>query len=219
MKCRSSWFGCCKIGICYDRQLPNLGRTLAGCQGSTTRLVHAKDKKVTNDNLCFLLGKTPVPSDVKPDPGVKCIPNSQAFPSLKQLPDVEFGEGKFLTRFTTISFLKDTKVSSVRFGIKNFPLSLDREALNSAFQVYEAMNAGLRSLGETPKGKILRSLKGTTFFLKFQLRCKDKDVTSPQGAKHQMLKVLKNCVGCTADDKAEVKKLAAACGITDFSKP
>ncbi|KAH9814356.1 hypothetical protein DFH28DRAFT_1058813 [Melampsora americana] len=173
------------------------------------------DKEVTNKKLCFLVGNKTVPADVKPDPKVRCIPNSQAFPSVKGLPDVEFGEDKFLTRFTMISFLNDTSVSSVRFGIKNFPLSLDREALNNAFQVYEAMNAGLRSLGQK-KAKLLRTLKGTTFFLKFQLRCKDKDVTSPQGAKHQMLKVLKNCLKCTAEDRAEVKKLATACGITDF---
>ncbi|KAH9814355.1 hypothetical protein DFH28DRAFT_894722, partial [Melampsora americana] len=210
------------IGICYDRQLSNLSWSvmMAGYQDTithTTRLALAKNKVNTNNQkLCFLAGNTPIPSDVKPDPKVRCISNSKAFPAVKELPDVEFGEGKFLTRFSKISFLKDTSVSSVRFGIKNFPLSMEREALNNAFQVYEAMNAGLRSLGQTPKGKILSALKGTTFFLKFQLRCKDKDVTSPQGAKHQMLKVLKNCLKCTAEDKAEVKKLATTCGITDF---
>ncbi|EGG11256.1 uncharacterized protein MELLADRAFT_102637 [Melampsora larici-populina 98AG31] len=162
---------------------------------------------------CFLVGSSPLPSDVKADSNVKCIPNSKAFDSLSTLPDVEFGEGNSRIQFTTISFLKDTRVSAVKFAMKNFPITLDRQYIVNALAVYDAINAGLRSIGEGPAKTILKNLKGVSFFLGFQLHCKDGDVLGRKGAKRNYLKTVKNCVRCTDDDKTELRKLGLECKV------
>ncbi|KAH9814361.1 hypothetical protein DFH28DRAFT_306061 [Melampsora americana] len=167
-----------------------------------------------HEGLCFLVGEQTLPADVKPDPNVRCVPSSRAFDSLETLPDVEFGKDDFLVRFTSISYLKDSRVSAVRFAMNHFPITMDKQYIINAMTVYGAINAGLRSLGERPSGKYLGPLKGVSFFLGFQLRCKEGNIFGLRGAKHQLLKVLKNCVHCTDADRDDMKKLGAKFGIT-----
>ncbi|KAH9816227.1 hypothetical protein DFH28DRAFT_1082004 [Melampsora americana] len=124
--------------------------------------LEAKGKsKPTPKNVCFLVGKEALPSDVVVDQKLanSCLKGSSAFPGdskLKQLPDIQFN-GK---KFTDISYKKrKSGTSPVRFAMEKFPLTLDRKDLETALELYGAINAGLRSMGGSTRG-ILAELKG-----------------------------------------------------------
>ncbi|CAH7669017.1 expressed protein [Phakopsora pachyrhizi] len=146
---------------------------------------------------CFLVGNTPLPKIVENeiDKRVRCDPTSE------------------------VDFQKGRGVSSVRFALDNFKVSGTGEDLarfKKLHAVYGAMNAALRSKGGSNQTS-LKALKGADFFIEFQLRILEGDINGRQGAQHKLQKaniapltqkVLKNCLGCTKEDRQDVLAIA-----------
>ncbi|EGG05146.1 uncharacterized protein MELLADRAFT_107841 [Melampsora larici-populina 98AG31] len=120
-----------------------------------------KPSSQDNTGVCFLVGQSSLPSDVvvNKELAKSCIAGSSAFPdekTLKKLPDILFKSVKF----SDISYKKrKSGASAVRFAIDTFGKKSKAE-LETALQVYGAINAGLRSIGDGAAKKVLGELKG-----------------------------------------------------------
>ncbi|KAH9821102.1 hypothetical protein DFH28DRAFT_951466 [Melampsora americana] len=158
---------------------------------------------------CFMVGSAPLPSDVHVNPELanSCIKDVPAFPDepqLKQLPDVEFN-GK---KFSDISYKKrKAGQSAVRFAMETFPLSMDKKDLDTVTKIYDAINAGLRSINNGNSKRVLGELKGVAFFLGLQLGRKD---NNPAVITRNMAKTKKNCVKCSPKDIQDLEALTTS---------
>ncbi|KAI8462117.1 hypothetical protein BY996DRAFT_9614 [Phakopsora pachyrhizi] len=148
---------------------------------------------------CFLVGNTPLPKIVENEIDKRKQP-------FEGIPDVIFED----LRYSEVDFQKGRGVSSVRFALDNFKVSGTGEDLarfKKLHAVYGAMNAALRSKGGSNQTS-LKALKGADFFIEFQLRILEGDINGRQGAQHKLQKVLKNCLGCTKEDRQDVLAIA-----------
>ncbi|CAH7671437.1 hypothetical protein PPACK8108_LOCUS6210 [Phakopsora pachyrhizi] len=155
---------------------------------------------------CFIVGNAVLPKDVVVNDKLTCDFKTQPFPGI---PDVSSGNIKY----SQVDFQSDSSISSVGFGLKNFQTDGSQADLTRFKQlddVYGATNAALRSTGGDQKQNGLAKLKGTAFFIGFQLARINKD---QPGLERLLGKVLKNCVSCSDADRKQVQDLAAASGV------
>lgn len=165
-----------------------------------------KKTEPSSKNACFVVGTTPLPSDVVVNQALaqSCIKGSSAFSNeknLKQLPDILFNNVKF----TDISYVKrKAGTSAVRFALDTFG-KMSKADLQTRLELYTAINAGLRSIGGPDSRRVLGDLKGVDFLLSMLIGVADKNqaiVTRNKG------KTLKNCNKCTPQDRQAVEAAA-----------
>ncbi|KAG8759071.1 hypothetical protein FRC11_002589 [Ceratobasidium sp. 423] len=160
-------------------------------------------------SACFLVGKNALPAEISS--GISALSSqitcgSKTIANTGGVPDVTSGG----ISYSSIDFQSSSK-SPVGFALDAFktptdPATADLATLQNQLNTYLAMEAG--STGSSILGK----LKGTKFFLQFQIA----RVRTAQGAKlgvadtvdHQLGKVLKNAVGATQAEKDAVTALS-----------
>ncbi|KAF8160407.1 hypothetical protein BJ912DRAFT_1008167 [Pholiota molesta] len=168
--------------------------------------IHAKRQTTA----CFTPGTTALPAEVATGipalvKAVTCTTGS----SVTGVPDVASGG----IDFKTIDFQTSTQ-SPLGFALKTFatpadPTTADLATLQNQLNDYLAVEAGVRSNGG---GAILNPVKSVKFFLQFQVA----RVQTAQGVTlgvadtvaHQLGKVIKNAVGASASEIAQVNALA-----------
>jgi len=165
-------------------------------------------------NPCFITGTTPLPAEVAS--GLSTLANSITCSQGQSVPGVpEVTSGG--VSFASIDFQQSTD-SPLGFALKTFstpdnPATADLTDLQNKLNVYLAVEAGVRSNGG---GAILGKVKSVKFFLQFQIaRVKTAQGQTLSGAgtvDHQLAKVLKNAVGASAAQEAQVNALAANIG-------
>ncbi|CAE6501218.1 unnamed protein product [Rhizoctonia solani] len=174
-------------------------------------LVAAAPTVHRRQSACFLVGKNALPAEVSA--GISALSSqvtcgSKTIANTGGVPDVTSGG----ISYSSIDFQSSSK-SPVGFALDTFktptdPATADLATLQNQLNTYLAMEAGVRSTGSNILGK----LKGTKFFLQFQIA----RVQTAQGAKlgvadtvdHQLGKVLKNAVGATQAEKDAVTALS-----------
>ncbi|KAH8831652.1 hypothetical protein DL96DRAFT_1588553 [Flagelloscypha sp. PMI_526] len=159
---------------------------------------------------CFVTGSVTLPAEVQDSvdalaPVITCG-TTDVFTGV---PDVTSGGASF----SDIDFRNSDK-SPVGFALETFatpedPASADLATLQDQLNTYLAVEAGLRSVGNSAD---VGKLKGPKFFLQFQIA----RVNTANGVQlgvadtveHQLEKVTKNAVGASAAEIAEVNRLA-----------
>ncbi|CAE6454113.1 unnamed protein product [Rhizoctonia solani] len=172
-------------------------------------LVAAAPTLHRRQSACFIVGKTSLPAEVAS--GISALASqvtcgSKTIANTGGVPDVTSGG----ITYSSIDFQSSNK-SPVGFALDTFktpadPATANLATLQNQLNTYLAMEAG--STGS----KILPKLKGTKFFIQFQIA----RVRTAQGAKlgvadtveHQLGKVLKNAVGATQVEKDAVTALS-----------
>ncbi|EJD48941.1 hypothetical protein AURDEDRAFT_112690 [Auricularia subglabra TFB-10046 SS5] len=162
-------------------------------------------------NPCFVTGSVALPAEVQktlgPLAGVTCNGSRQVAPGV---PDVTSGG----ISFSSIDFQK-SKLSPVGFALSKFktpadPATADLAKLQNQLNVYLAVEAGVRS--QPNNRAVLDRLKGAKFFIQFQVArvrtARGERLGVADTVEHQLGKVLKNAVGATAAEKAQVEALA-----------
>ncbi|KAG8936669.1 hypothetical protein FRC03_011838 [Tulasnella sp. 419] len=159
---------------------------------------------------CFVRGNQALPAEVARTLGsLAGVVTCGTDDTIPGVPDVISGG----ISYSSIDF-RGSNLSPVGFALQTFrtpdrPSEGDLALLQNQLNVYLATEAGVRSTGDP----ILGRLKGAKFFLQFQIA----RVRTAQGVtnlgpgedvEHQLGKVLKNAVGASASEIAEVKTLA-----------
>jgi len=145
---------------------------------------------------CFLTGKVPLPSDVKPPTDVTCVPGRKIFAGI---PDVTV-DGK---KFSDFDFTK-FRGTPGGFALSQFSAAdgKARDSLVTVGKLYTAVNAALRDRGER---RILSRLKVVDFFIASQI---DATKGNKQGVIRNLNKTIKNCGrSCNAAELAKLKAM------------
>ncbi|KAF9558777.1 hypothetical protein CPC08DRAFT_709362 [Agrocybe pediades] len=167
-------------------------------------------KRRATPAACFLTGKTALPAEVANGiPALAKAVTCKSGNSVAGVPNVSSGG----IDFKTIDFQQSTK-SPLGFALATFttpanPANADLNKLQNQLNDYLAVEAGVRSNGG---GSILNKVKSAKFFLQFQIArvnaAKGVPVSAGDTVEHQLEKVLKNAVGATASEIAQVNALA-----------
>ncbi|KAG8929419.1 hypothetical protein FRC01_004356 [Tulasnella sp. 417] len=174
-------------------------------------LVGAAPTVQRRQSACFLVGKTALPAEVAtsiPALASQVTCGSTTIANTGGVPDVISGG----ISYSSIDFQKSTK-SPVGFALDKFktptdPATADLATLQNQLNTYLAMEAGVRSTGSS----ILGRLKGTKFFLQFQIArvrtARGETLGVADTVEHQLGKVIKNAVGATQAEKDAVTALS-----------
>ncbi|CCA74275.1 hypothetical protein PIIN_08228 [Serendipita indica DSM 11827] len=163
-------------------------------------------------SACFLTGSTALPAEVESGIAAlsKVVTCNTSKQSVSGVPLVSSGG----ISFDTINFQKSTK-SPLGFALQTFttpsdPATADLNKLQSQLNDYLAVEAGVRSNGGG--GSLLTQVKSVKFFLQFQIArvktAKGQTLSVADTVSHQQGKVVKNAIGATAAEIAQVNALA-----------
>ncbi|KAL0579730.1 hypothetical protein V5O48_002294 [Marasmius crinis-equi] len=163
-------------------------------------------------NPCFVTGSVALPKEVSDGlaalSGVTCDNSVQVVPGV---PNVSSGGVKF----SDIDFQK-SNLSPLGFALQTFatpadPATADLALLQNQLNDYLAVEAGARSQ-QTGTSGIVSQIKSPKFFLQFQMARAKTALGQQLGVadtvEHQLEKVIKNAVGATDAEKAQVQALA-----------
>lgn len=165
---------------------------------------------MTRQNPCFVTGNTALPAEVSS--GLSALAQSVTCDNGQSVPGVP-GVSSGGISFASIDFQKSSK-SPLGFALETFatpadPATADLNKLQNQLNDYLAVEAGVRSNGG---GAILNEVKSAKFFLQFQIARVKTALGQTLGVadtvEHQLGKVIKNAVGASAAEKAQVNTLA-----------